>query len=70
MKVHAWCIDPNDIENKNTIKYLYPTGIKKCELLIIDTQFFFLKRRYQSSTNFNMKEEVNKWTRIWEDECN
>ena len=29
MKVHAWYIDPNGIEYKNTIKYPYPIGIEK-----------------------------------------
>jgi hypothetical protein len=29
---------PKDIENKNIIIYPYPTGIKKCEILIVDTQ--------------------------------
>ncbi len=32
MKVLAWYIDPNGIENTITIKYPYPTGIKKCEM--------------------------------------
>jgi hypothetical protein len=31
MKVHAWHIDPNGIEYKNTIKYPYPIGIKKMD---------------------------------------
>ena len=34
MKVLAWYIDLNDIENKNTIEY--PICIIKCELLILD----------------------------------
>ena len=38
MKTLAWYIDPNGIENKYTVKYPYPTGIKKCEILIIDTR--------------------------------
>ena len=32
MKVLAWYIDLNGIENKKTVKYPYPIGIKKCEL--------------------------------------
>jgi hypothetical protein len=28
MKVLAWYIDLNGIENKNTVKYPYPTGVK------------------------------------------
>jgi hypothetical protein len=36
MKVLAWYIDPDGIENKNTITYPYPTGIKTCEILDID----------------------------------
>ena len=28
---------PEWYQEKNTIKYSYPTGIKKCEILIIDT---------------------------------
>ena len=31
-------IEPNHVKNKNTIKYPYPTSIKKCEILILDTQ--------------------------------
>jgi hypothetical protein len=33
--VLAWCIDRIGIENKNTVKYPYPTGMKKYEILII-----------------------------------
>ena len=29
---------PNGIENKNTVKYPYFTGIKKSEILILDTR--------------------------------
>jgi hypothetical protein len=32
MKVLTWYLDPNGIENKNTIKYPYPAGLKKCEI--------------------------------------
>ena len=53
MKVLAWYIDRNGIENKNTVKDPYPTGIKKCEILILDTQMVLKKkkkkRRYQSN---------------------
>ena len=38
MKVLTWYIDPNDIENKNIVKFPYPIAIKKCDILIIDTQ--------------------------------
>lgn len=33
----AWYTDPNSIKHKNTAKYLYPIGIKKCEILTINT---------------------------------
>jgi hypothetical protein len=37
VKVLACYIDPNGIENKmKTVEYTYPTGIKKCDILIID----------------------------------
>ena len=45
MKVSAWYIDPNGIENKNTIKYSYPIGIKKYEILIVDAQNGIEKER-------------------------
>ena len=38
MKIIAWCIDPNDIKNKNTVEYPHPSGIQKSEILITDTQ--------------------------------
>jgi hypothetical protein len=39
-------------EYKNTIKHPYPTGIKKCEVLIIDTQEWYEKRHwYNTGTN-------------------
>jgi hypothetical protein len=38
MKVLAWYLDLNAIENKNTVKFLYPTGTQKCDILVIDTQ--------------------------------
>ena len=41
MKVLAWYIDPNGIENTNTIKYPYSTSIIKCEILIPDTQMVY-----------------------------
>jgi hypothetical protein len=34
----SWYIDPNGFGNTYTVKYPYPTGIKICEILIIDTQ--------------------------------
>lgn len=37
IKILIWCIDPNGIENDNTVKYPHLTGIRKCEILIIDT---------------------------------
>ena len=40
MKILAWYIDLNGIENNNSIKHPYPYGIKKCETLIIDAQMF------------------------------
>ena len=36
-RFRAWFIDLNNIQNKITIKYLYPSGIKECEILNIDT---------------------------------
>ena len=53
IKIFEWCIDPNGIENKNTIKYPYPTGREKCETLVLDTQWH-QKRRYQSNTGANL----------------
>ena len=38
MKVLAWYIDLNDIKNKYNIRPPYPTSIKKCEFLFIETQ--------------------------------
>ena len=38
MKGLAWYIDLNGIENTNTVYDPFPTGIKKCEILIIDAQ--------------------------------
>jgi len=37
MEVLAWYIDPNGIKN-NTVKHPYPTGIRKDEILLKDTQ--------------------------------
>ena len=37
MKALAWCIDPNGFENKNTIKYSYPTDIKNFEIVVTVT---------------------------------
>ena len=37
MKVLAWCIDPNGVENTNTVKNPYPNGITS-EILIKATQ--------------------------------
>lgn len=34
-RVLAWHINLNGIENKFTVKYPYPTGFQKCEILII-----------------------------------
>lgn len=38
MKVLAWFVDPNDIQNTNIVNYPYPIDIKKCENLIIATR--------------------------------
>ena len=38
MKVLTWRIDPNGNENRNIVKHPYPTGNKKCEILIINTR--------------------------------
>jgi hypothetical protein len=38
IQVLAWYIDPNDIEEKYSVKYTCSTDIKKCEILITDTQ--------------------------------
>ena len=35
------CFDPKGIENKNIVKYSYPSGIKNCEIHIIDTCMVF-----------------------------
>lgn len=43
MKVLAWCIDLNGIENKNTAKYSYPYLAKKYEVLIADIQIISQK---------------------------
>ena len=43
LKVMGWYIDLNGFKNKSTCKYLYPTSIKNCELLIIDTQMKYKK---------------------------
>lgn len=39
MKVLAMYRDPNCIKNKINISSLYPTGLKKYEILILDTQW-------------------------------
>lgn len=38
MKVVAWYVGPNGIENTDTVKYANHTGIKKEEILITDTR--------------------------------
>ena len=38
VKVLAWYIDRNGIENKNIVKYPYTISIKKHDIFIIDTQ--------------------------------
>jgi hypothetical protein len=38
MKVLAWYIDLNDVENMKTVKYPYPIGTENRGLLIMDTQ--------------------------------
>ena len=30
----AWCIDANDLENQNTVKYPFPMGMKKVKSLL------------------------------------
>ena len=37
-------LDLNSIENTNTVTYPYPTGIEKCETLIIDTRMELTKK--------------------------
>jgi hypothetical protein len=44
MKVLAWFIDPNGIENKSNFKHPYPIGIKECQILNIDTRMISKKR--------------------------
>jgi hypothetical protein len=39
MKVLAMYIDPNCMENKFNLNSLYATGLKKCEILILDTHW-------------------------------
>ena len=41
MKVLAWYIDLNGIENKNIVKYPYPTSIQKTWFLYYKTQMTF-----------------------------
>ena len=36
-----WYTDPNGTESKDILKYPFPSGIKKCEILIIDTQMVY-----------------------------
>jgi hypothetical protein len=43
-KVLAWCINLNYIKNKDAVKYLKPTVIKKFHILIIDTRIIFNKQ--------------------------
>ena len=38
MKDLVWCIDQLVLKNKNILKNLYSTSIKKCEILNIETQ--------------------------------
>jgi hypothetical protein len=54
MKVLAWYIDPNGIENKNTVNYPYPTGIKKCEFNILDTPMVTKKDDTSPNTGWNL----------------
>ena len=44
MKVLAWYIDSNGIENMETVKYQYPAGTKIRGILIIDTQMISKKK--------------------------
>ena len=39
-------------KTKNAVKYAYPTGIQKCEILIKDT-WMVLKRRNETNTGSN-----------------
>jgi hypothetical protein len=56
MKILAWYIDLNGIENNNSIKHPYPYGIKKCETLIIDAKMVFsFFKQYQINTGLNKK---------------
>jgi hypothetical protein len=43
MKVLAWFIDMNGIENKNTVKYPCPIGVQKREILTIVIQMLSKK---------------------------
>ena len=40
----------NGIENKRTVKYPYPNGIKNCDILIIDTQMVLKRKKDNSKT--------------------
>ena len=43
MKLDTWYIDLNGIEHNNIGKHPYPTCIKKCETLIMDTRMVLKK---------------------------
>ena len=49
VKILAWLIDPNDTEPK-TLSNTHANTHKKYEILIINEQLIFKKRRYQSKT--------------------
>jgi hypothetical protein len=52
MKLLEWCINPNGIGNNDTVKYPYPSGNKKCEILIKNTRTIFWEKDawYQCNT--------------------
>ena len=50
MKVLAWYIDSNGIENMETVKYQYPAGTKIRGILIIDTQMISKKKEKKNDS--------------------
>jgi hypothetical protein len=42
-------------QDKDTISYPYPTGIKICDILIIVTQMASNSRQYKTTTRYNIK---------------
>ena len=52
LKILAWYIDPNGIENKNILTYPYPTGMNNDVILIIDPRM--VPNQYDTSGNHNL----------------